>query len=126
MSKHRTPDRELYRFRQRTLTLAKERGNVRAACQAIGIHHSTFCRWRRDAERDGLEMLSPRERHPPRMPNATGPFVEQRVVAFALGQPGFGPARIAAERARPKVGRHEALLLRWLARAAASRSRHPQ
>ena len=38
------------------------------------------------------------------MPNATSPFVEQRVVAFALGQPGFGPARIAAELARPKWG----------------------
>jgi transposase InsO family protein len=38
------------------------------------------------------------------MPNATSPLVEQRVVAFALGQPGFGPARIAAELARPKWG----------------------
>jgi transposase len=31
-------------------------------------------------------------------------LVEQRVVAFALGHPGFGPARIAAELARPKWG----------------------
>ena len=38
------------------------------------------------------------------MPNATSPLVEQRVVAFALGHPGFGPARIAAELARPKWG----------------------
>ena len=34
----------------------------------------------------------------------TSPLVEQRVVAFALGHPGFGPARIAAELARPKWG----------------------
>jgi pimeloyl-ACP methyl ester carboxylesterase len=27
------------------------------------------------------------------MPNATSPLVEQRVVAFALGQPGFGPRK---------------------------------
>ena len=99
-----TPDDRLYRFRQRTLALAEELGSVRAACRMMGIHHSTFYRWRRDAERYGLEMLRPRERRPPRMPNATSAFIEQRVVAFALGQPGFGPARIAAELARPKWG----------------------
>ena len=99
-----TPDDVLYRFRQRTLALAEELGNVRAACRAMGIHHSTFYCWRKDAERYGLEMLRPRERRPPRMPNATSPLVKQRVVAFALGQPGFGPARIAAELARPKWG----------------------
>jgi hypothetical protein len=31
-------------------------------------------------------------------------LVEQRVVAFALGHPGFGPARIAAELAQPRWG----------------------
>jgi hypothetical protein len=38
------------------------------------------------------------------MANATSPLVEQRVVAFALGHPGFGPARIAAELAQPRWG----------------------
>jgi hypothetical protein len=38
------------------------------------------------------------------MANATSPLVEQRVVAFALGHPGFGPARIAVELARPTWG----------------------
>ena len=99
-----TPDDRLYRFRQRTLALAEELGSVRAACRMMGIHHSTYYRWRKEAEHYGLEMLRPRERRRPRMPNATSPFVEQRVVAFALGQPGFGPARIAAELARPKWG----------------------
>jgi len=32
------------------------------------------------------------------------PLTEQRVVSFALGHPGFGPARIAAELAQPKWG----------------------
>src|SRR5690606_29010247 len=70
----------------------------------MGIHPSSFYRWRGLALRFGLEMLRPRERRQPRMPNATPPFIEQRVVAFALGHPGFGPARIAAELARPKWG----------------------
>jgi hypothetical protein len=58
------------------------------------------------AQRHGLEMLRPRERRRPHMPNATAPFVEQRVVAFALGHPGLGRHRIAAEVARPQWGRH--------------------
>ena len=102
---HRHDPRDvLYRQRLRTFALAEELGSVRAACRVMGIHHSTFYRWKAQAERYGLELLRPRERRQPRMPNATSPLVEQRVVAFALGYPGFGPARIAAELARPKWG----------------------
>ena len=36
-----TPDDALYRFRLRVFALAEELGNVRAACRAMGIHHST-------------------------------------------------------------------------------------
>ena len=99
-----TVDDVVYRFRLRALALAEELGNVRAACRHLGIHPSTFYRWRRDARRFGLDILRPRERRHPRMPNATPPIVEQRVVAFALGHPGFGPARIAAELRRQKWG----------------------
>jgi hypothetical protein len=53
----------------------------------------------------GFEMVRPRERRQPRMPNAASPLVEQRVLAFALGHLGVGPNRIAAELARPKCGR---------------------
>jgi transposase InsO family protein len=38
------------------------------------------------------------------MANATSVLLEQRVVAFALGHPGFGPAHIAAELAQPRWG----------------------
>lgn len=38
------------------------------------------------------------------MPNATSPFVEHRIVAFALGHPGFGPARVSTELRRDKWG----------------------
>jgi hypothetical protein len=41
-----TQDDALYRFRLRALALATELGNVRAACRAMGIHPSTFYRWR--------------------------------------------------------------------------------
>ena len=99
-----TQDDLLYRFRLRTFAMAAELGNVRAACRAMGIHPSTYYRWKRQLDRYGPEILRPRERRPPRMANTTSPLIEQRVVAFALGHPGFGPARIAAELARPKWG----------------------
>lgn len=99
-----SPDDVLYRYRLRALALAGELGNVRAACRALGIHHSTFYRWKALADRHGLELLRPRERRAPQMPNQTSPLIEQRILAFSLAHPGCGPARIAAELARDKWG----------------------
>jgi transposase-like protein len=39
-------DDALYRFRVRVFALAHELGSVRAACRAMGIHPSTYYRWR--------------------------------------------------------------------------------
>ena len=94
----------LYHFRLRTMALAEELGNVRAACRLMDIHPSTYYRWRKKMRRGGVEMLRPRERRRPRMPNQTPHLIEQRVVAFALAHPGFGPKRIAAELARERWG----------------------
>ena len=99
-----TDDDLLFRFRLRLFALAQELGSVRAACRALGVHPSTYYRWKRQVDRGGLEMLRPRERRAPRMPNATSVLVSQRIIAFALGHPGFGPARISAELARPLWG----------------------
>ena len=78
----------------------RELGNVRAACRIFGVHHSTYYRWRGPVLRSGLEMLRPRERRPPRMPNQTSQLTEQRVLAFALGHPGLGPRQISASLAQ--------------------------
>ncbi|NIP72682.1 MAG: transposase family protein [Gammaproteobacteria bacterium] len=99
-----SPDDALFRARVRVFATARELGNVRAACRFHGIHPSTYYRWSKQVERFGLEILRPRERRRPRMPNTIPSVVEGRVVAFSLGHPGFGPARISAELARPKWG----------------------
>lgn len=99
-----TVDDALFRFRLRVFALAEVMGSVRGACRAMGVHHSTFYRWKKDVERYGLDALRPRERRQPRMPNATPVLVEQRVLAFAIANPGFGPARVSAELARDKWG----------------------
>jgi transposase len=93
----------LYAFRLRLLDLARERG-VSEACRTFGIHRSTYYRWHHAVERSGLDMLRPRERRRPRMPNQTSQLVEQRVLAVSLGHPGLGPRRISATLAQPRWG----------------------
>ena len=96
-------DDVLFGYRLRLFTLAGEIG-VRSACRAMGVHHSTYYRWKARVERWGLEALRVRERRRPRMPNEIGPHIEQRVLAFSLAHPGCGPRRISAELAREKWG----------------------
>jgi transposase InsO family protein len=91
-------------FRLRLFTLAEELGNVSAACRAMGVDRSTYYRLKQRVDRWGLEALNVRERRRPRMPNQIGPHLEGRIIAFALGHPGYGPRRISAELAREKWG----------------------
>lgn len=91
-------------FRLRLFTLAEELGNVSEACRQMGVDRSTFYRWKAKVDQWGLEALRVRERRRPRMPNEIGPHLEQRIVAFSLGHPAYGPRRIAAELAREKWG----------------------
>ncbi len=96
-------DDALFGYRLRVLDHAA-RASVSEACRVVGIHRSTFYVWKRRVERHGLEILRPRERRRPRLPNQLSPFVEERIVAFALGHPGFGPRRIASELRRERWG----------------------
>src|SRR4051812_4803756 len=70
----------------------------------MGVDRSTYYRLKRRVDRWGLEALNVRERRRPRMPNQIGPHLEQRIIAFSLGHPGYGPRRISAELAREKWG----------------------
>ncbi len=91
--------------RLRLFTLADERGNVSEACRLMGVHRSTYYRWKRQVDRWGLEALNVRERRRPRMSNEIGPHLEQRIIAFSLAHPGFGPRGLAlSSRGRNGVG----------------------
>jgi hypothetical protein len=96
-------DDVLFGYRLPLFDLAGRIG-VAAACRTFGVHRSTYYRWKRQVDRHGLEVLRPRERRRPQMPNQLSPLLEERIVAFALGHPGLGPRRIAAELARPRWG----------------------
>jgi transposase InsO family protein len=91
-----TQDDVLFGYRLQLFDLAG-RTTVSDACRTFGVHRSTYYRWKDRVERSGLEMLRPRERRAPRMPNQFPAVVEERIVAFSLGHPGLGPKRIAAQ-----------------------------
>jgi transposase InsO family protein len=99
-----TKDDVLFGYRLRLFTLADELGNVSEACRRMGVSRQTYYRLKHQTDRWGIEALRVRERRRPRQPNEIGPHIEQRIVAFSLAHPGFGPRRIAAELAREKWG----------------------
>jgi transposase InsO family protein len=98
-----TQDDVLFGYRLQLFDLAA-RTTVSNACRVFGVHRSTYYRWKAQVDRSGLEMLRPRERRRPAMPNQLPRVVEERIVAFALGHPGLGPRRVAAMLARPEWG----------------------
>jgi transposase len=98
-----TKDDVLFGYRQ-ALFAEAARTSVAAACRRFGVHRSTYYAWKRQVDRHGLEMLRPRERRRPKMPNQLPKMVEERVVAFSLGHPGLGPKRVSGELRRPKWG----------------------
>jgi transposase InsO family protein len=98
-----TQDDVLFGYRLQLFDLAA-RTTVAHACRTFGVHRSTYYRWKAQVDRQGLEMLRPRERRRPAMPNQLPQVVEERIVAFALGHPGLGPKRIAAMLGRSEWG----------------------
>jgi transposase len=91
-----TQDDVLFGYRLQLFDLA-DRTTVVHACRTFGVHRSTYYRWKRQVERSGLEMLRPRERRRPQMPNQFPRVVEERILAFAIANPGLGPRRLAAQ-----------------------------
>lgn len=98
-----TKDDVLFGYRQ-ALFAEAARTSVAQACRRFGVHRSTYYAWKRQVDRHGLEMLRPRERRRPKMPNQLPKMVEERIVAFSLGHPGLGPRRVSGELRRPKWG----------------------
>jgi transposase InsO family protein len=98
-----TKDDVLFGYRLQLFALAAQT-TVAHACRTFGVHRSTYYAWKRQVDRHGLEMLRPRERRRPQMPNQLPKMIEQRIVAFSIAHPGLGPKRVSAELARQKWG----------------------
>src|SRR5215475_12259628 len=98
-----TQDDVLFGYRLQLFALAG-RTSVSHACRTFGVHRSTYYAWKRQVDRHGLEMLRPRERRRPQMPNQLSKMVEERIVSFSLAHPGLGPRRVSSELRRQKWG----------------------
>jgi transposase len=98
-----TKDDVLFGYRCQLFAEAA-RTSVSQACRTFGVHRSTYYHWKRQVDRHGLEMLRPRERRRPLMPNQLPKMIEQRIVSFSIAHPGLGPRRVASELAREKWG----------------------
>jgi transposase InsO family protein len=98
-----TKDDVLFGYRLQLFAEAA-RTSVSAACRTFGVHRSTYYAWKRQVDRHGLEVLRPRERRRPQMPNQLPKMAEERIVSFALAHPGLGPKRVSSELAREKWG----------------------
>ena len=71
-----TQDDVLFGYRLQLFALAA-RTSVSHACRTFGVHRSTYYAWKRQVDRHGLEMLRPRERRRPQMPNALPRMIRQ-------------------------------------------------
>jgi transposase len=98
-----TKDDVLFGYRCQLFAEAA-RTSVSQACRTFGVHRSTYYHWKRQVDRHGLEMLRPRERRRPLMPNQLPKMIEERIVSFSIAHPGLGPRRVASELAREKWG----------------------
>ena len=77
---------------------------MRAACRLHGIHRSTFYRWKAQVERFGPEILRPRERRRPRMPNAIPLSSSSASSPSPSGIPATARRASPPSCARPKWG----------------------
>ena len=98
-----TQDDVLFGYRLQLFDLAA-RTTCRTRAGPSGCIARPITRWKRQVDRHGLEMLRPRERRRPQMPNQLPQMIEERIVSFAIAHPGLGPAAGRVELARPKWG----------------------
>ncbi|MDR7402660.1 MAG: helix-turn-helix domain-containing protein, partial [Armatimonadota bacterium] len=100
-----TLEASVHAFRLRVIAQAQALGNVSQACREFGISRTLFYRWRRRYLSYGPDGVYPRRWGPRRgRPSGLSAEAERAILALALAQPTWGPARLAVQLARPEPG----------------------
>ncbi len=95
-----TLEASVHAFRLRVIARAQALGNVSQACREFGISRTLVYRWRRR-----YLAYAPDGVYPGGVdPDAPGPGAETQRAIPALAWPTLGPARLAAQLARPQYG----------------------
>lgn len=94
----------MYQYRVRVLDHARVTANVAAKCCTFGMCRKTFYKWRNIAARYAIEVLRPKSKRPPAMPNQTPTHVIEVLLMLAVTLPTLGCHQYADRLATSRSG----------------------